>query len=326
MRRFLVVGACLAACAADPAPQRGAIDPPPAKAQELAAPDPLFHDAAAFARLPPSSPTGWRARFDEPGQTYLDYLGTVPRRPTPDAERLYLLPLGEMGTAFVVDAEVTYIVRTPPTDQMAALLTVFFGLPTEVLPSVELGALAEPDRIRRGHEQFRAQLLLGATAPLLPGDAYSMTALMVQDVFFDDAQVWGYGFGQHRDGQAVVSFARIDPVVSGLNAEPDVLERLPLRAFTLLVHEVGHTFGFEHCAEHRCVMNGIADLAELDATPLHLCPECLRKLLYLRPTDPAARYRALSALYGQLGLEAPRQWTQARERSLEREAARPTAP
>jgi len=209
---------------------------------------------------------------------------------------------------------------------MAALLSVFFGLPTEVLPSVELGTLAEPDRIRRGHEQFRAQLLLGATAPLLPSDAYSMTVLMVQDVFFDDAQVWGYGFGQHRDGQAVVSFARLDPVVSGLNAEPDVLERLPLRAFTLLVHEVGHTFGFEHCAEHRCVMNGIADLAELDATPLHLCPECLRKLLYLRPPDPAARYRALSALYGQLGLEAPRQWTQARERSLEREAARPAAP
>lgn len=327
MRRFFVVGGCIAACAADPAPQRPPQEPPqePPPAVTLE-PDPLFEDPTAFELLPPPGPTGWRARFEEPGQTYVDYLGTLPRRPSPDAQRLYLLPLGEMGTAFVVDAEVTYIVRTPPPDQMAALLTVFFGLPAEVLPPVELDALAEPERIRQGHEQFRAQHLLRATASWMPDDAYSMTALMVQDVFFDDAQSWGYGFGQHRDGQAVVSFARIDPVVSGLAREPDVLERLPVRAFTLVVHEVGHTFGFEHCTEHRCVMNGMADLAELDATPLHLCPQCLRKLLYLRPTDPAARYEALSALYGTLGLDASRQWTQARLRTLEREAARTPTP
>ncbi len=301
MRRFFVVGSVwFAACAADPAPTRPARD----SAQPVTA-DPLFEDPAAFDLLPPVGPTGWRARFDEPGQSYLDYLGTVPRRPAPDAEHLYLLPLGEMGTAFVVDAEVTYIVRTPPPEQMADLLTVYFGLPTEVLPQLEVGSVIEPDRIRQGHEQFRAQRLFEATAPLVPDDAYSMTTLMVQDVFFDDAQAWGYGFGQHREGQAVVSFARIDPVVSGLAREPDVLERIPLRAFTLLVHEVGHTFGFEHCTEHRCVMNGMEDLAELDATPLHLCPQCLRKLLYLRPTDPAARYRALSALYGTLDLETP---------------------
>lgn len=321
MRRFFVESLWFAACAADPAPSRPAQDPP-----SSAAADPLFDDPAAFEVLPPAGPTGWRARFDEPGQSYIDYLGTEPRRPTADAQNLYLLPLGEMGTAFVVDAEVTYIVRTPAPEQMAALLTAYFGLPARVLPQQALNGVAEPERIRQGHEQFRAQRLFEATASIMPDDAYSMTTLMVQDVFFDDAQAWGYGFGQHRDGQAVVSFARIDPVVSGLAREPDVLERLPLRAFTLLVHEVGHTFGFEHCTEHRCVMNGIEDLAELDETPLHLCPECLRKLLYLHPTDPIARYQALSALYGTLGLDDPRQWTDARLRSLEREAARPRAP
>ncbi len=286
----------------------------------------MFDDPGAFEPLPAAGPTGWRARFDEPGQSYLDFLGTVPRRPTPQTEHLYLLPLGEMGTAFVVDAEVTYIVRTPSTSQMAALLTAYFGLPAEVLPAVEIEALLEPDRIRRGHEQFRAQHLFEATAQLVPEDAYSMTTLMVQDVFFDDAQGWGYGFGQHRGGQAVVSFARIDPVVSGLAREEDIQERIPQRAFTLLVHEVGHTFGLEHCTEHRCVMNGMADLAELDATPLHLCPQCLRKLLYLRPIDPVERYRALNTLYTALGLERPTQWTAARLRSLEREAARPQTP
>lgn len=324
MRRFCVVGLALAACAADPAPMHR--EPPPRPSPTPPAIDPLFEDDAAFERLPPPDTTGWRARFDEPGQSYIDYLGTVPRRPGPGADRLYLLPLGEMGTAMVVDAELAYLVRTPSADAMAQLLTAFFGVPTEVLPAHPLADFAEPERIHRGHEQFRAQSLLTHTAALLPSDAYSMTALMVQDVYFDEEQTYAFGFGQHRDGQAVVSFSRIDPVVSGLAGEPDVLERLPPRAFKLLVHEVGHTFGFEHCTAYRCVMNGMADLAELDATPLHLCPECLRKLLHVSPMDAAARYQALTEVYEALQLDEASRWSRARARHTRREPARPDPP
>lgn len=324
MRRFCVVGIGLglAACAADPILPAQSEEPP--RLPAAAPPAPLFDDPLAFDSLPPPRPASWRALFDEPGQSYIDYLGTSPRRPSD--QRLYLLPLGEMGTAFVVDAEVTYIVRTPPTEAMTTVLGAYYGVPASVLPSVELTELMEPDRVQQGHEQFRAQTLLEETAAHLPDDAYSMTSLMVQDVFFDEAQAYGFGFGQHRDGQAVVSFARIDPVVSGLAREPDVLERLPLRAFKLLVHEVGHTFGFEHCTAHRCVMNGIADLEELDETPLHLCPECLRKLLHARPMDPVQRYAELERIYGALGLEIPQRWTQERLARLEREAARSDPP
>lgn len=316
------MGLCLAACAGEAA-LPGPSELPP-RLPVAAATDPMFDDALAFDPLPPPRPTSWRALFDEPGQSYLDYVSTLPRRP--DGERLYLLPLAEMGTAFVVDAEVTYIVRTPRPQAMTTLLAAYYGVPATVLPRVELDTLVEPDRVRAGHEQFKAQTLLRATATRVPDDAYSMTSLMVQDVFFDDAQAYGFGFGQHRDGQAVVSFARLDPVVSGLAREPDVLERLPARAFKLLVHEVGHTLGFEHCTAHRCVMNGIADLEELDETPLHLCPECLRKLLYVRPMDLRERYAALRGIYAELGLDAPRRWTEDRLARLEREAARPAAP
>lgn len=310
----------VAACAADPTPQRAPEDPPSPLAPP-SPPDPLFDDALGFEPLPPPSPGSWRSLVNEPGQSFADYLATIPRRP--DGERLYLLPLGEMGTAFVVDAEVTYIVRTPPPQAMATLLDAYFGVPTTILPAAPLAALAEPERIRAGHEQYRAQHLLDATASLVPEDAYSMTALMVQDVFFDDAQAFGFGFGEHRDGQAVVSFARIDPVVSGLAREPDVLERLPLRAFKLLVHEVGHTFGWAHCTAYRCVMNGIADLDELDATPLHLCPECLRKLLHVRDLDAAGRYATLARIYADLGLAEPERWAEARVQRLARSVTPP---
>lgn len=329
MRRFCVAGIVLAACAADPAPARSVDETftPPPVASTRSTPDPLLNDPDGFEPLPPVAATGWRARFRGPGQTYLDYLDTIPRRPRPGRDRLYLLPLTELGTSMVVDAEYAYIVRTPSPDAMRTMVAAFYGLDVEVLPTLPLTAVSEPDRIRRGHEQYHAQSLLRATAPRLPADAYSMTSLMVRDLFFDEEQAYGFGFGQHRDGQAIVSFSRIDPVVSGLAREPDVHERLPLRAFKLLVHEVGHTFGFEHCTAYRCVMNGVADLPELDATPLHLCPDCLQKLMHAQPHDPMERYTKLAELYGSLDLESPRAWMEGRlARLQEREPARPPPP
>lgn len=303
--------------------------PPPLPEASAEAPtlpaddDPLFVDPAGFSVLPPSSPTGWRARFPGPGQSYLDYLNTVPRRPQAGSDQLYLLPLNELGTTIVVDAEFAYLVRTPQPQAMAQLVEAFYGLPTTVLKSTALEDLASPKRVHQGHEQYRAQELLAATAPLLPDDAYSMTALMVRDVYFDEAQTYGYGFGQHRDGQAVVSFARLDPVVSGHRANDDIVRRLPLRAFKLLVHEIGHTFGFEHCTEHRCIMNGFADLNELDATPLHLGPSCLRKLLYATRADPLQRYEALALQYDSLTLSDEAMWARARARRLQAAARAP---
>lgn len=274
----------------------------------------LFNDPRGFEGLPPPARTGWRARFDEPGQTFVDYLATAPRRPAED-DALYLLPLGELGTAFVVDQDYTYIVRSPPPEQLAELAETFFGVPTRVLDPVALESVATPQRVIAGHEQFWAQDVLRATRGLRPDDAFSMAALLVRDVYFDDAQAYGFGFGQHRAGQAVVSFARLDPVVSGHARPDDIFEILPGRSFKLVVHELGHTFGFEHCTEHRCVMNGFADLDELDQTPLHLGPGCLRKLLFATDAEPIERYRELAALYARLDLEE-RAWVEARLQRL----------
>ncbi len=313
-----------ATAASSAASLAGADAPADPTADPAPAPAPLlFDDPDSFRPLPPSKPTGWRARFPGPGQSYVDYLATAPRRVSPRHDTLYLLPLGELETAFVVDHEFTYVVRTPRAAAMAELVGTFFGVPTRLLAKHPLESLAEPDRVRSGHEQYRAQTLLSILEDLRPDDAFSMTALMVRDVYFDDAQSFGYGFGQHRDGQAVVSFARLDPVVSGHARPADILQRLPLRGFKLLVHEVGHTFGFEHCTEHRCVMNGFADLDELDATPLHLGPGCLRKLIHATQVDPHRRYAELADLYPRLELTEPAEWIDHRRQRLAAPSPRP---
>lgn len=50
------------------------------------------------------------------------------------------------------------------------------------------------------------------------------------------------------------------------------------RAGKLLVHELMHLFGLDHCVNHACVMNGTGHLVEDFGAPSHLCPVDLRKM------------------------------------------------
>lgn len=50
------------------------------------------------------------------------------------------------------------------------------------------------------------------------------------------------------------------------------------RAGKLLVHELMHIYGLEHCVYHACVMNGTGHLVEDFNAPSHLCPVDLRKM------------------------------------------------
>ena len=278
----------------------------------------LFDDPVNFERLPAPRADSWRAKFPGPGQTYADFLASSPNVPSAHADRLYLLPLGKLPADFVVESDQVVLVRSPEPDDMRAFLSTFYGLPTAVLEQTEIEALAEPVRVRDGHEQFLAQSVLAGMLGRLPDDAYSLTALATRDLFFHPAQAYGFGYGMHKDRLAVLSFARLDPVFAGAARPPDVLEQLPRRGYKLLAHEVGHTFGLEHCTEYACVMNGFIDLDELDDTPLHLGPVCLRKLTALMTElDPRKRYAALAAFYAEHDLPEEQAWAQSRLLHLE---------
>jgi len=59
-------------------------------------------------------------------------------------------------------------------------------------------------------------------------------------------------------------------------------------------------------------MNGCNHVPEMDRTPLHLCPVCLRKLQHAVGFDVLSRYRALEALYRREGLLDEAGWAAAR--------------
>lgn len=96
------------------------------------------------------------------------------------------------------------------------------------------------------------------------------------------------------------------------------------RTMKILAHELSHLFGLKHCIYYQCVMNGWASLEEMDKSPLHLCPICLRKLHHrvvpLLPVPQKGtqirhdlvldRYRKLAALMQEWGLEEEAEWFQ----------------
>lgn len=288
--------------------------------------DPLYDDPG-FIRLGPPPAGGWRTRVNERGQSFADYQVAEPNRPTPTRATLVLQPIGPYPREPILpddlpavgleeDGFVTFVFGPAP-DQLAEFLASFYGLPTRVESELPLSSLGlAPRRIHNHHAQFDARSILTALEPSLPEDAYSLTALIARDLVVDERQEFAFGYGLHVDRLAVVSFAQLDPRFTGGDQSPEFQTRIRERSYKLVAHEVGHTLGFGHCDAYACVMNGVAHLDELDATPLRLCPVCLRKLLWLVDVDPLQRYRDLAQHYQALGLDAELTWVRARVERL----------
>ena len=48
-----------------------------------------------FSPLPKPGPADWLASFNEPGQTFAEYLNSNPTVPTEERKTIYVLPLGK---------------------------------------------------------------------------------------------------------------------------------------------------------------------------------------------------------------------------------------
>jgi len=85
-----------------------------------------------------------------------------------------------------------------------------------------------------------------------------------------------FGEADVLSGTAIVSLCRLRQDYYGL--APD--EALFLeRATKEIVHEVGHTFGLEHCSNNRCVMHFSNSLADTDLKEAHFCRMCHPKII-----------------------------------------------
>ena len=279
----------LAACAAG--------DGPPSSDPRLAF---ATRDATGFERLGPPAPGDWRERFKERRQTFDAYVGCDPVRAAA-GDVLAFLPVGPFS-------EKERLVL----DRATELAAIWFDLPVRALAPAELPAKGWHRDKPWGRQYETAWFLRRLLPERRPPEAICTFAVTMADLYPDDS--WNYVFGEASlvDRVGVWSYARYFPAFWGQEETADSRTQALRRGLKVVVHEMGHAFGIEHCQWYACVMNGSNSLEEMDRQPLRLCPPCLRKLQWNRGFDVVTWHERLRDFYRASGLLPEAEWIEKR--------------
>lgn len=278
----------------------------------------LAPDDADFAPAPKPGPMDWLSEHPERPQSFAAWERSDPNRPDDRRRVLYLWPLGELPAD-----------RTPPLDDLAAVVHAFFQLEVRVLPPAGLADVGATERVNphTRTKQLLAPDVLRWMTLHVPRDAYAVMAVTMVDLYPDPTWNFVYGQATFTERVGVQSFARYDPAFFGEARPADWRRTLARRSAQVLVHEIAHMFGISHCTYWDCVAAGANHQAEFDAHPLHVCPVDLRKLWSAVGFDVAVREDALAAAWTTLDLDDEAAWSRRRaERIRGADAARTPAP
>jgi archaemetzincin len=291
----------LPAAAAAPV-ARARVAPPPATASVV------DERTVGFERLGPPAGGDWRAAHpDETNMTFDEYVASGPVRADDEARTIAFAPVGAFSD-----------VQRATLTAAAEFTGIWFDLPVRVLASEPLTDDDEQFRVRddpagRSGRQYRTRWFLNTLLPdLRPVDGVVLLGVTMADIY--PGASWNYVFGEAdlRRRVGVYSLVRYFPEFWGLERTPCTDRLALLRTLKIVVHETGHTFGLEHCAEWACAMNGCNSLGETDRHPLALCPTCLRKLAWNRGFDVRARYARIADFLAAHGLADEAAWNRAR--------------
>lgn len=225
----------------------------------------------------------WLDKFQEPGQTFEQWLASRPRMALGKRNVIYIQPMGQFDKT---DRKII--------EQTSDFMRRYFGLKVTMLEGYSLDKI--PASARRthpaaGNEQILTGYVINSVLkPALPADAAVLVALTSSDLW--PGQGWNFVFGQASldDRVGVWSIARMGDPALGEAAFREVL----LRTCKVATHETGHMFGILHCTAWECNMCGCNSQEESDRHPLWCCPDCMAKICIATGSTPAARYRRLT--------------------------------
>lgn len=156
----------------------------------------------------------------------------------------------------------------PPSDRLAwlaAALARTFHTPCEVRPkALDVSFALDNDR-----QQYWSTAILR----LLQNCAKSgerVLGVTACDLYVP-VLTFVFGEAQLEGNCAVVSMARLSETFYGL---PPREELARARLIKEAVHELGHTFGLQHCKDWQCVMSSSHAVERLDMKGSEFCPSC----------------------------------------------------
>ena len=310
-----------------------------------------------FPAIPdPTSIDDWLAQYNETGQTFKQFLDDCPwlsrrkwkymkqrfvpsgsniREKYPDGV-ICLLPIGRFDD-----------VTAPSSADLAEYVRLFFCLPVQVLPAVELrqeadtvvwidkkgGDEEEPRPVRlqcrfdraSGSTQLTVHSILTQLKQSIPDNALCLIGFTMSDLYDTkpDLFVAGMASGNRRVG--VFSFYRYHPTLTfstefwyeihssvTVADEAETKQIVLQRSCKLIVHEIAHLMGVDHCIWFSCCMNGSGHIAEDFKQPMFLCPVDLHKLQTLCGFDVVSRYQGMLSFFVKHKMTEEAKWLQRR--------------
>ena len=173
------------------------------------------------------------------------------------------------------------------------------------------------------HTQLRISSLLATLKQYIPKDAFFAVALTTYDLYDEAPDLFVAGMAS-IDRVAVFSFFRYNPTLSfskefwyeihqTKQVDQEVKQKMILKhSCKLVVHEIAHLLGVDHCIYYECCMNGSGHLTEDFRQPMFLCPVDLHKLKTLCGYNVIDRYKQMEAFFEKHGLQDEVKWLKKR--------------
>ena len=305
-----------------------------------------------FADLPfPASPDDWLAQYVEKGQTVEQFQSSTPWLSTRKIVR-YRGNFDKTGKTMKTkypNSKITIVEICmeeeedhikPDLESLCDYSASFLQVQVEKLPKIKiirngqkLSVHGHPDhklqyREASGKIQLCCTSVLSLLREKMVPQTLCLVAVTMFDLYQDDSDLFIAGLAQGNRRVAVFSFCRYDPAFSfssefwfehqTKNMDNNLRSKeIQARSSKILVHEICHLLGLDHCIHFACVMNGSGHLAEDYSQPHHLCPVCLRKLALLTGLNEMDRYQELELLYRQMGLGEEETWCRDRVMTLD---------
>lgn len=147
--------------------------------------------------------------------------------------------------------------------------------------------------------QYRASELLSFLQDCAPTGALKIVGVTEKDIYTRQMN-FIFGLADVRGRCCVVSTCRLRESFWGEPEKEDVLRR---RTLKILYHELGHTFGMQHCGKIQCAMCYHNSVPELDASYVWFCKSCTRELEKRVGRFPEDREKKLAKLLTEIGLD-----------------------